>query len=91
LQAITDRFAGRGARPGHPNASAINAVRTNEIAFAGNGLWELRQFGLSPAPGRLEPVTVDLTTDRAFNNTAALASYITASAAEAAARRPAGQ
>lgn len=47
LQAITERFAGRNARPGHPNGNAINAVRTNEIDFGNNGIWELRQFGLS--------------------------------------------
>ena len=51
LQAITDRFAGRGARPGHPNGSAINAVRTNEIDFGDNGLWELREFALSATTG----------------------------------------
>jgi len=78
LQAITDRFAGRGARPGHPNGSAINAVRTNEISFSDNNIWELRQFNLSATSGRLEPATVDLTTDRDFNNTNTLASYINA-------------
>jgi hypothetical protein len=81
LQAITERFAGRGARPGRPNASAINAVRTNEISFSGNLLWEMRQFDLSPATGLLEPVPVDLTTDGSFNNTDTLASYINANQA----------
>ena len=47
LQAITDRFTGRGARPGHPNGNAINAVRTNEIDFGDNGVWQLREFELS--------------------------------------------
>ena len=74
LQALTERFAGRNARPGHPNGSAINAVRTNEIAFGGP--WQLREFGLSAASGRLEPVPVALTPDLGFNNTPALASYI---------------
>jgi hypothetical protein len=78
LQAITDRFTGRGARPGHPNDSAISAVRTNEISFASNFLWELRQFNLSATSGRLEPSTVDLTPDRSFNNSETLASYINA-------------
>jgi Concanavalin A-like lectin/glucanases superfamily len=82
LQAITDRFTGRGARPSHQNGSAINAVRTNEIAFAGNGLWEMRQFGLATATGRLAPVTVDLTPDRSFDGGATLASYINANQAE---------
>ena len=78
LQAITDQFAGRGARPDHPNGSAINAVRTNEISFSDNGIWELRQFNLSGTSGRLEPATVDLTTARSFNNSDTLASYINA-------------
>jgi hypothetical protein len=81
LQAITGRFAGRGARPAHPNGSAINAVRTNEISFSDNGIWELRQFNLSPTSGRLEPATVDLTTDRSFNNSDTLAAFINANQA----------
>jgi len=82
LQVITERFTHRGARPGHPNGSAINAVRTNEIPFGDNGLWELREFHLSAASGRLEPATVDLTPDLAFNNTSALAAYINANQAQ---------
>lgn len=81
LQAITDRFTGRGVRPGHPNGSAINSVRTNEIDLGDNGVWELRQFGLSAVTGRLEPQPVDLTTDASFNNSATLASYINANQA----------
>ena len=81
LQAITDRFTARGARPGRPNGSAINSVRTNEIAFSDNGVWELRQFGLSAASGLLERLPVDLTTDGSFNRSATLASYINANQA----------
>jgi len=81
LQAITDRFAGRGARPSHVNGSAINAVRTNEISFGGNQPWEMRQFGLSAATGTLAPVTIDLTPDRSFDGGATLASYINANQA----------
>jgi len=76
LQAITERFAARGARPGHVNDSAINAVRTNEIDFSDNGIWQLREFNLSAASGRLEPATIKLTPDRSFNNTQTLADYI---------------
>jgi hypothetical protein len=78
LQAITDRFARRGARPGRPNGSAISSVRTNEIAFSGNEIWELRQFNLSPATGLLVVEPLDLTPDRSFDNTDTLASYINA-------------
>jgi hypothetical protein len=81
LQAITERFAGRNARPDHPNGSAINAVRTNEIDFSDNGIWQLRAFGLSADTGLLAPVPVDLTPDRSFNSTSTLASYINANQA----------
>jgi hypothetical protein len=76
LQAITERFAGRGVRPGFPNGSAINAVRTNEIDLGDNGIWELREFVLSPETGRLVPATIKLTPDQSFNNTAALGAFI---------------
>jgi hypothetical protein len=81
LQAITERFAGRGARPGRPNGSAINAVRTNEISFGDNGLWQLREFVLSPDTGRLVPSTIKLTPDLSFNGTDTLASFINANEA----------
>jgi hypothetical protein len=80
LQAITERFTGRGVRPGHPNGSAINAVRTNEIDFA-FPFWELREFHLSATTGLLEPAPLELTPDRGFNNTPTLASYIAANQA----------
>lgn len=78
LQAITERFAGRNARPDHPNGSAINSVRSNEIDFGNNRIWQLRSFVLSPTSGRLEPDALALTPDRSFNNTSTLASYINA-------------
>ena len=81
LQDITERFAARGARPGHLNDSAINVVRTNEIDFGDNGLWQLREFALSPVSGTLVPVTVKLTPDRAFNNSDTLAAFINANEA----------
>ena len=81
LQAITERFVRRGARPRFPNGSAINAVRTNEIPFGDDGLWELREFHLSAVTGRLEPATLELTPDLSFNNSATLASYINANQA----------
>lgn len=81
LQALTERFVGRGARPGHPNDNAINAVRTNEIDFGDNGIWQLREFTLSPDTGRLTPATIKLTPDRSFNNTSALAAFVNANEA----------
>jgi hypothetical protein len=82
LQAITENFVRRGARPGFPNGSAINAVRTNEIPFGDNGIWELREFHLSAASGRLEPAALELTPDLGFNNSSTLASYINANQAQ---------
>jgi hypothetical protein len=79
LQVITERFAGRGARPGHPNDNAINTVRMNELPLG--GIWELREFHLSATSGRLEHATVDLTPDRSFDNTDTLAAYINANEA----------
>ena len=81
LQAITDRFSGRGARPDHPNGNAINTVRTNEIDFGTNGLWQLREFALSADTGRLVPSAIRLTPDLGFNNSATLASFINANEA----------
>ena len=73
LQAITDRFSGRGAEPGRPNGSAISQVRTNEIALSFR--WELREFGLG-ASGFLTPATVKLTPDNSFNFTAAVSNFV---------------
>ena len=81
LQAITDRFTGRGVRPGRPNDNAINTVRTNEIDFGNNGVWQLREFALSADTGRLVPATIKLTPDLSFNNSATLASFINANEA----------
>ena len=72
---------GRGARPDHPNGNAISTVRTNEIDFGTNGLWQLRQFALSADTGRLGPTTINLTPDLSFNNSATLASFINANEA----------
>lgn len=77
LQVLTDRFTARNARPGKPNGSAINAVRTNDIDFSLNDdIWEMREFRLSASTGRLEPAPTDLVPDLSFNNTPALAQFI---------------
>jgi hypothetical protein len=81
LQNLTERFAGRNARPDRTNGSALSAVRTNEIAFSTTSPWEMRSFALSATSGRLEPVPLALTPDRSFNNSSTLASYINANQA----------
>jgi hypothetical protein len=80
LQGVTEAFVARGARPGHPNDSAISVVRTNE--FAGDFLrWQLREFVLSPVTGMLVPATVKLTPDLGFNGSDTLAAFINANEA----------
>src|SRR5262249_55057279 len=78
LQAITERFAGRGARPGATNGSAIHSVRTNEIDFGANFVWELREFSLAADTGRLVPAPLSLTPDRSFNRSDVLVRFINA-------------
>lgn len=78
LEAVTERFAGRNARPGATNGSAVNTVRTNEIDLGDNRRWELREFRLSAATGVLAPVPVDRTPDLSFNETQTLADFISA-------------
>ncbi len=85
LQALTDRFAGRNARPGTINGSAINAIRTNEIALAGP--WELREFVLSATTGFAVPATIKLTPDLSFNFTDTLADFVNANEAAILAER----
>ena len=74
LQAVTDRFSRRGAAPDRVNGSAISQVRSNEIALSFR--WELREFGLSPTTGFLEPATVKLTPDNSFNFTSILSDFV---------------
>src|SRR4029077_16662467 len=80
LQAITDRFVRRGAHPDGVNGSALHAVRTNEFPFGGelNVNFELREFTLSPATGRLVPSPLDRAPDQRFNGSPALRDFIAA-------------
>ncbi|MDQ3814145.1 MAG: hypothetical protein M3347_09365 [Armatimonadota bacterium] len=74
LQAITDQFVTRGADPTKlPNKSALNQLRTNEIAL--DNPWELREFRLAKS-GLLDQVTVKQTPAFVHNNTANLANYV---------------
>lgn len=65
LQAITDVFASANAAPLEPNGSAINQVRTNEIALAGP--WELREFRVDSATNMLLETTVTNEPAKKFN------------------------
>ena len=68
LEALTEEFVKAGAEPTRPNGSAINQVRTNEIALAGP--WELREFNLLSVGGaapHLHQVTVKQNPEAGFN------------------------
>src|SRR5215510_5184320 len=65
LQAITDQVVLRNKAPGKPNGSALNQLRTNEIALASP--WELRQFNLTTPISFLHETPVFNTPDRRFN------------------------
>jgi hypothetical protein len=85
LQAITDRFAGRGVQPAGVNGSALSQFRTNEIALS--SIWQFREFHLSPASGNLVPAGVALTPDLSFNLTQTLGDFINANEADILAER----
>jgi hypothetical protein len=83
LELITRDFTDHGSNPGQlPNQSALNQLRTNEIALSAP--WQLREFRLQTtgavAPGVLDLVTVKQTPDDGFRNgtvgTPAVAAYI---------------
>jgi hypothetical protein len=80
LQAITDRFVRRGARPGGVNGSALHAVRSSEFPFGDflNFAFEYRQFVLSAATGRLVPSPLDRTPDQRFRDSFTLSNFINA-------------
>lgn len=65
LQAITDQVVLRDKAPGKPNRSALNQLRTNEIALASP--WELRQFNLTTPISFLHETPVFQTPDIHFN------------------------
>lgn len=79
LQAITERFVRRGARPDSINGSALHAVRSNELPFGAPDFnFQLREFALSPRTGRLVPAALDRTPDQSFNFAFTLGDFITA-------------
>jgi len=75
LEDITRRFTDRGAAPWKPNGSALNQIRSNELAL---GIpWELREFTIDPATRRLRQHPVALTPDiLALNGTPELAELV---------------
>jgi hypothetical protein len=76
LQEITDKFAGRNARPSAPNGSALGQLRTNERAIGSP--WELREFHIDAATGQLEEAPVAQTPEFTLNGTHTVADFINA-------------
>ncbi|MEQ1763345.1 MAG: hypothetical protein ABL984_09405 [Pyrinomonadaceae bacterium] len=76
LKAVTAKFSGKGVMPGKPNDSALNQLRTNEIALSAP--WELREFNISASTGTFEPATTKQTPHHSFNNSPRLADYVLA-------------
>jgi hypothetical protein len=78
LEAITDQFTSAGANPRKPGGSALNQLRTDEIALSTS--WELREFHLVPAAGsqvQLLPAVVKQTPESApLNNSISLGDYV---------------
>lgn len=71
LEQITRDFTDHGSNPSQfPNQSALNQLRTNEIALGSP--WQLREFRLQSngavPPGGLDLVTVKQTPDDGFRN-----------------------
>ncbi len=76
LETITETFVRANAAPDKPNGSALNQLRTNEIALGRP--WELREFVIADAGWNqhmLKPNTVALTPDTSLNNSARLLDY----------------
>lgn len=79
LRDITNDFSGPDRDPRRPNGNALNQIRTNEVATQGARrfgaeqpltvpqFWELREFRLSAATGRLAQHTVNLEPSRDFD------------------------
>jgi hypothetical protein len=83
LETITESFVKRDADPAKPNGSALNQLRTNDLAF--DGPWELREFQISAGGSdfhHLRQETAKQTPDISLNNSATITNYVTANAAD---------
>lgn len=77
LEAITEQFVKANSDPSKPNGSALNQLRTNELALGSQ--WELREFQVAPKgdqlAGLLKEVTVKQTPDISLNRTPTMVNY----------------
>lgn len=67
LQEITDLFTVRNAFVGRPNGSAVNQIRTNEVALSSPTPWQLREFNMNSA-GMMVPASLKESPNRALIN-----------------------
>jgi hypothetical protein len=74
LKNLTAKFTGKNVMPGKPNGSALNQLRTNEIAIGSP--WELREFHLSAANGLFDPAMTMQTPNLTHNNKPRLVDFI---------------
>ena len=66
LEAITDQFTAANVSPSRPNGSALDQLRTDEIALA--GAWQLREFHLNSTDHLLHEATLAQTPDQGTYN-----------------------
>jgi hypothetical protein len=81
LQAITDQFTRANASPRKPNGSALNQLRTNEIAIANpfpDDTWQMREFRLPRGDGHLFEANSMQTPHESLRNTDLTADYVNA-------------
>ena len=77
LEAITEQFVKAGADPTKlPNKSALNQLRTNEIALAGP--WQIREFTIdsTSVAGHLAESTVKQTPGPVLNHQTVIADFV---------------
>ncbi len=81
LQNITDQFTKANAAPSKPNGSALNQLRTNEIAIANappDNDWQMREFRLPRGDGHLFEANAKQTPHETLRNTDLTAQYVNA-------------
>jgi hypothetical protein len=79
LQAITDQFTKANVAPGKPNGSALNQLRTNEIAIANpapDDRWQMREFRLPKGNGHLFEANAKQTPHESLRNTDLTANFV---------------
>jgi hypothetical protein len=79
LQAITDQFTKANAAPSKPNGSALNQLRTNEIAIANaapDNQWQMREFRLPKGSGHLFEANAKQTPHVSLRNTDLTAHFV---------------